>query len=166
MAFGDSITDGTGTTSTATTAGPTCWRAGCTRPTATIAVVNQGIGGNRWSGPATIADKPIGGGPAALARLERDIISLPGVSAVIWLEGINDFGAADTSAETVIDGYTKGVATLRQKMPGVRIFAATLTPALNSTPTHGRAEVEAKRKALNEFLRTSKIFDGVIDSRR
>src|SRR5882672_8486812 len=48
-------------------------------------------------------------------------------------------------------------------MPGVKIFAATLTPALNSTPTHGRVEVDSKRKALNEFLRTSKIFDGVID---
>jgi len=46
----------------------------------------------------------------------------------------------------------------------VKIFAATLTPALNSTiVSHGRPEVDAKRKALNDFLRTSKIFDGVID---
>jgi lysophospholipase L1-like esterase len=49
-------------------------------------------------------------------------------------------------------------------MPGVKIFAATLTSALNSTiASHGRPEVDTKRKALNEFLRTSKIFDGVID---
>src|SRR5882672_10907935 len=63
-----------------------------------------------------------------------------------------------------MEGYAIGVAVLRQKMPGVKIFAATLTPALNSTiVSHGRPEVDAKRKALNEFLRTSKIFDGVID---
>ena len=83
---------------------------------------------------------------------------------MIWLEGINDFGAADATAEAVIAGYTKGVAELRQKIPGVRIFAATLTPVLNTTITsYARPEVDAKRKTLNEFLRTSKLFDGVID---
>jgi lysophospholipase L1-like esterase len=83
---------------------------------------------------------------------------------VIWLEGINDFGAADATAEAVIEGYTKGVSALRQKIPGVRIYAATLTSALHSTiASHGRPEVDAKRKKLNEFLRSSKIFDGVID---
>src|SRR6185369_5215913 len=103
--------------------------------------------------------KPMAGGPSALSRLERDIVSLPGVSSVIWMEGINDFGAADATAEAVMEGYTKGVGLLRQKMPGVRIYVATLTPALNSTiPTHGRAVVDAKRKALNEFFRTSKVF--------
>ena len=82
---------------------------------------------------------------------------------MIWLEGINDFGA-DATADAVMAGYTKGVDYLRQKMPGVRIYVATLTPALNSAiATHGRPEVDAKRKALNEFFRTSKIFDGVID---
>ena len=85
------------------------------------------------------------------------------MAAVIWLEGINDFGAADTPAETVIAGYKQGVAHIRQKIPGVKIFAATLTSALHSTPTHGRPEVEAKRKALNEFLRTAKDFDGFVD---
>ena len=104
------------------------------------------------------------GGPSALSRLDRDVMSLPGVTTVIWLEGINDFGSANATAEAVIEGYTKGVGHLRQKMPGVKIFVATLTSALNSTiATHGRPEVDAKRKALNEFFRTSKIFDGVID---
>ena len=164
VAFGDSITDGTGTTIN----GDDRWPDVLSRRLHAahgddFVVVNQGIGGNRVVGPEDYATKPIGGGPGALARLDRDIASLPGVSAVIWLEGINDFGAADASAEAVMEGYNKGVAYLRQKMPGVKIFAATLTPALNSTPTHGRADVDAKRKALNEFLRTAKIFDGVID---
>ncbi|MBI2735311.1 MAG: lysophospholipase [Rhodospirillales bacterium] len=164
VAFGDSITDGTGTTIN----GDDRWPDVLSRRLHAaygddFVVVNQGIGGNRVVGPDDYATKPIGGGPGALTRLERDIVSLPGVSAVIWLEGINDFGA-DTSTEAVMEGYDKGVAMLRQKMPGVRIYVATLTPALNSTiATHGRPEVEAKRKALNDFFRTSKLFDGVID---
>ncbi|MFO1162780.1 MAG: GDSL-type esterase/lipase family protein [Reyranellaceae bacterium] len=166
VAFGDSITDGTGTTIN----GDDRWPDVLSRRLHAaygddFVVVNQGIGGNQVIGPAEYTPvKPMPGGPSALSRLDRDITSLPGVSAVIWLEGINDFGAANATAESVMEGYTKGIAQLRQKLPGVRIFAATLTPALNSTiASHGRAEVDAKRKALNEFLRTSKLFDGVFD---
>lgn len=166
VAFGDSITDGTGTTIN----GDDRWPDILSRRLHAaygddFVVVNQGIGGNQVVGPAEYTPaKPVPGGPSALSRLDRDIVSLPGVSTVIWLEGINDFGAANASAESVMEGYTKGIGYLRQKLPGVRIFAATLTPALNSTiASHGRAEVDAKRKALNEFLRTSKLFDGVFD---
>jgi lysophospholipase L1-like esterase len=166
VAFGDSITDGTGTTINGDDRWPDVLshRLHAAYGDA-FAVVNQGIGGNQVAGPAPAdyAAKPIPGGPAAITRLDRDIVSLPGVATVIWMEGINDFGAADATAETVIAVYKQGVAHIRQKIPGVKIFAATLTSALHSTPTHGRPEVEAKRKALNEFLRTSKDFDGVID---
>jgi len=166
VAFGDSITDGTGTTIN----GDDRWPDVLSRRLHAaygddFVVVNQGIGGNQVVGPAEYTPaKPFPGGPSALSRLDRDITSLPGVTAVIWLEGINDFGAANATADAVQEGYAKGVGYLRQKMPGVKIFAATLTSALNSTiASHGRPEVDAKRKALNEFLRTSKIFDGVID---
>ena len=166
VAFGDSITDGTGTTIN----GDDRWPDVLSRRIHAkfgnaFAIVNQGIGGNQVAGPAEYTPaKPMAGGPAAVSRLERDIISLPGVASVIWMEGINDFGAANASVETVADGYAKGVALLRQKIPGVKIYAATLTSALNSSiATHGRPEVDAKRKALNQFLRTAKIFDGVLD---
>ena len=97
-------------------------------------------------------------------RIERDIVSLPGVKTVIWLEGINDFGAADATVASVIEGYTKGVAELRKSIPGVRILVGTLTTALNSTiASHGRSEVDAKRKELNAFFKSSKLFDGVVD---
>ena len=82
---------------------------------------------------------------------------------MIWLEGINDFGAADATAEAVFAGYEKGVATLRQKIPGVKIFIATLTSALDSTPTHGRPVVDENRKKLNQMFRSTKIFDGLAD---
>ena len=165
VAFGDSITDGTGTTIN----GDDRWPDVLSRRLHAaygddFVVVNEGIGGNQVIGPPEYTPtKPFAGGPSALSRLDRDVISLPGVSAVIWLEAINDFGTANATPEAVMEGYSKGVVYLRQKMPGVRIYAATLTTALNSTPTHGRPEVEAKRKALNELLRNSKIFDGVVD---
>jgi hypothetical protein len=53
-------------------------------------VVNEGIGGNKIIGS--------GGKPAALERLDRDVLGLPGLQTVIWLEGINDLGAG-ASAE-------------------------------------------------------------------
>ena len=166
VAFGDSITDGTATTLN----GDDRWPDVLSRRLHAkfgnaYAVVNQGIGGNQVAGPAQYTPtNAIPGGPSAVSRLERDIIALPAVSTVIWMEGINDFGAADATVEAVTEAYTKGVALLRQKIPGVKIYAATLTSALHSTiPTHGRPEVDTKRKALNQFLRTSKIFDGVID---
>jgi len=166
VTFGDSITDGTATTINGDDRWPDVLaRRLHARFGNEYVVVNQGIGGNQVAGPREYSPaKPFAGGPAAVSRLERDIISLPGVATVIWMEGINDFGAADATVETVVEGYTKGVALLRQRIPTVKIFAATLTSALNSTiASHGRPEVDLKRKALNAFLRFSKIFDGVID---
>jgi lysophospholipase L1-like esterase len=166
VAFGDSITDGTGSTLN----GDDRWPDVLSRRLHeaygdAFAVVNQGIDGNQVVGPAPAdyAARPIPGGPAAITRLDRDIISLPGAATVIWMEGINDFAAGNASVDTVIAGYRQGVAHLRHKIPGLKIIAGTLTPALNSTPTHGRPGIDAKRKALNEFLRTSKTFDSVID---
>ena len=112
---------------------------------------------------AYTATDAIPGGPSAISRLDRDIVGLPGVGAVVWLEGINDFGSAEATVEALMQGYRDGVAHLRKNIPGVKIYVATLTTALGSTPTHGRAEVDAKRKALNAWFKSEKIFDGVAD---
>ena len=152
VAFGDSITDGTGSTINGDDRWPDMLshRLHAAYGNA-FAVVNQGIGGNQIAAPT------------ALARIDRNIVSLPGVTTVIWMEGINDFGVANAPVDTIILAYMQGVAHIRQKIAGVKIFAGTLPSALNSTPAHGRPEVDAKRQVLNQFLRTSKIFDGVID---
>jgi lysophospholipase L1-like esterase len=53
---------------------------------------------------------------------------------------------------------------VRAKSPGIRIIGATLTSALNSTnPAFSFPEQDTKRKALNEFIRTGGLFDGVVD---
>src|SRR5205823_10488178 len=47
---------------------------------------------------------------------------------------------------------------------GVRIIGATLTPALGSTnAAHGSPQEDEQRKALNQFIRTGGLFDGVAD---
>jgi lysophospholipase L1-like esterase len=164
VAFGDSITDGTASTLNGDDRWPDVFARRLHAATGNrYSVVNEGIGGNEVVGPPDYAAKPTPGGPSALERMQRDVISLPGVSTVIWLEGINDFGARLASAQAVSDGVREGVKRLREGIPGVRIYMATLTGALNSTPTHGTPEVEAKRQAYNAFIRTAGIFDGVID---
>jgi lysophospholipase L1-like esterase len=163
VCFGDSITDGTASTMNGDDRWPDVLaqrlRAKYARR---MAVVNEGIGGNRVVGPADYNQQPIPGGPGALDRLERDVLSLSGVTTVIWMEGINDYGAAGTSVEAVIAGYRDGIQRMRAK--GIKVIGATLTSGLNSTiQTHGTQEVNAKRKETNEFIRRSGAFDAVVD---
>jgi lysophospholipase L1-like esterase len=131
-----------------------------------IAVVNAGIGGNQVAGPPRYsAEKPYPGGPSAGTRLERDVLLLSGVTAVIWLEGINDFSKNGNAAvDTVTAAMREGVAKMRARMPGVRVIGATLTSALNAkSPAHGSKEQDDKRQALNAFIKSSGLFDAVAD---
>jgi lysophospholipase L1-like esterase len=165
VAFGDSITDGTASTLNGDDRWPDVFAR---RMHAALgnrySVVNEGIGGNMVIGPLDYAAKPFSGGPAALERLQRDIISLPNVSTVIWLEGINDFGNAGAEPNAVADGVRDAVKKLRAAIPGVKIFMATLTSSLHSTAgNYGSAAVADKRAAYNAFIKSSGIFDGVID---
>ena len=93
------------------------------------------------------------------------MLSLSGLTTLIWLEGINDFSRnGNATAEAVEAGMQEIVARIRARAPGVRIIGATLTSALGSSnAAHGFAEQDDKRKALNEFIRTSGLFDGVAD---
>lgn len=176
VAFGDSITDGTASTLN----GDDRWPDVLSRrlhaggrnvsvigvSVVGVSVVNAGIGGNQVVGPAEYSlQKPFPGGPSALQRLERDVLSLSGVSAVIWLEGINDLSMnGNRSAAAVQAGMQEGVRRMRARIPGIRIIGATLTPALGSTnAAHGSPQQDEQRKALNQFIRAGGIFDGVAD---
>jgi lysophospholipase L1-like esterase len=167
VAFGDSITDGTNSTLN----GDDRWPDVLSRRLHTlhgngVSVVNAGIGGNQVAGPAEWSpQKPYRGGPPAGARLERDVLSLSGVTTVIWLEGINDFSRnGNATAEAVQAEMKQIVGRIRGRIPGVRVIGATVTSALGSTSeAHGFPEQDQKRKALNAFIRTSGVFDAVID---
>ncbi len=167
VGFGDSITDGTASTMN----GDDRWPDVLARRLHAafgnrVAVVNAGIGGNQVVGPAEYSPaKPFPGGPSALSRLERDVISLSGVTTVVWLEGTNDFSRnGNASAGAVIEGVRGGVARLRAALPGVRVVGATLVSALRSTSAaHGFAEQEQKRQVYNGFVRGGGVFDAVVD---
>jgi lysophospholipase L1-like esterase len=131
-----------------------------------ISVVNAGIGGNQIAGPPDYSpQKPFPGGPSAKARIERDVLDLSGVGAIIWLEGINDFSKnGNASLETVQAAMKETVARIRARRPEIRVIGATVVTALgSSSAAHGFPEQDAKRKALNDFIRTSGLFDGVVD---
>ena len=162
VCFGDSITDGTNSTLN----GDDRWPDVLSRRLhqahgGRVSVVNAGIGGNRVASPDSYSTAaPIAGGPSALERFDRDVAGLTGVNAVIWLEGINDLGSGGR-ADAVIAGMREIVR--RSRVRGLRIFGATIVSALGSTPTHGTPEVDAERRIINAFVRTTGSFDGVVD---
>jgi lysophospholipase L1-like esterase len=167
VALGDSITDGTASTMN----GDDRWPDVLARRLQAIygnrvAVVNAGIGGNQIAGPPEYGpQKPSPGGPSAQSRIERDVIDLSGVSAMIWLEGINDFSRnGNASVEAVIDGMKDVVGRIRAKRPDMRVLGATVLTALGSSnAAHGFIEQDQKRQQLNEFILKGRLFDGVID---
>src|SRR5205814_7704338 len=105
-------------------------------------------------------------GDSALARFDRDVLAQPGVRYVIVLLGINDIGlptslAPASEAVTVNDmvaGYRQLIA--RAHDAGLKIFGGTLTPFENAG--YYNAENEAKRLAVNHWIRSSGEWDAVI----
>jgi lysophospholipase L1-like esterase len=157
VAFGDSITDGARSTPDADARWPDelARRLAGQRGGARVAVLNAGISGNQVLGD--------GAGISALARFDKDVLLQPGVTHVIVMEGINDIGLARSNptptAADLIAGHRQLIA--RAHAHGLKIYGATLTPfegAAYYTP-----EGEAKRRALNDWIRTSREYDGVID---
>jgi lysophospholipase L1-like esterase len=110
-----------------------------------------------------ISEGTYGSGINALARFDIDALSHPGVTHVIVMEGINDIGNARQNpmptAEDLIAAHKQLIARAHGR--GVKIVGATLTPFWGA---NYYTEVgEAKRQALNEWIRTSKAYDGVVD---
>jgi lysophospholipase L1-like esterase len=173
LTLGDSITDGVG----AKQGGYSDWpdmlanRLAAGKGAPSLAVVNEGIGGNR-----ILHD---GAGVSALARFDREVLAQPGVASVIMLEGINDIGwphmkprlpSGETlkeppfvhelvSAEDLIVGMKQIIDRAHQH--GIRVFGATLTPYEGAD--YYSPDGETTRQAVNQWMRTSGAFDGVFD---
>jgi lysophospholipase L1-like esterase len=167
VCFGDSITDGTASTMNGDDRWPDILARRLHAALGNrVAVINAGIGGNQIVGPKEYGpEMPYRGGPAAVQRLERDVLSLSGVSTVVWLEGINDFSRSGNAAvEQVEAGMRDVVGRLRARIPGVRVIGATVVSAVGaSDANHGFAGQDEKRRALNAFIRASGLFDAVLD---
>lgn len=164
--LGDSISDGVGATAGADRRWPDLLAR---RLGGRWGVANEGISGNR-----VLRD---GAGVNALARLDRDVLALPGVDTLIVLEGVNDLGlsfghltgplaavihqtAQDrVSADDLIQAYRQIIA--RAHARNIRVIGATILPYKGSF--YWSEEGEAARQAINRFIRTSGEFDGVAD---
>ena len=165
VAFGDSITDGFHSTVDANARWPNDLARRLDSRFDTLAVADEGISGDR----VLTSDECCG--ENALARFDRDVVDRAGVKEVILLMGINDFGFSETppnpvtnplpevSAAQVEAGYEQIIA--QAHAAGLKIFGATLTPYQGSG--YYSAIGEAKREAVNQWIRTSGAFDGVID---
>jgi len=160
VAFGDSITDGAASTVDTNNRWPDVLaRRLLSAPTPVkMGIVNAGIGGNR-----VLSEGTYGSGINALARFEVDVLSHPGATHVIVMEGINDIGNArqnpTPTAEDLIAAHKQLI--VRAHANGLKIFGATLTPFWGAA--YYTDIGEAKRQALNEWIRNGKAYDGVID---
>ena len=183
VAFGDSITDGAASQVGANDRWPNylARRLDAAFGARAPGVVDEGIGGNR-----VLNDSPCFG-VNALARLNRDVLSVTGAKDVILLEGINDIGFSqvspgpnntsvgpggsaalpfgcfspntNVSAAQIEQGYQEIISAAHAH--GLTIFGGTLTPFKGSFYWSPAAEV--KREAVNNWIRISHAFDGVID---
>jgi lysophospholipase L1-like esterase len=160
VALGDSITDGYATTRDANQAWPALLakRLASKKGTQQVAVVNQGISGNQ-----VLRD---GAGLSALGRLDRDLLSRPGVKWVILLEGINDInirgraeGPTALTADELIWGYQQIIA--RCHAQGIQVIGATIMPE-EGVPTASERGEQIRQK-VNQWIREKGHFDAVVD---
>ncbi len=161
VALGDSITDGAHSAHNANLRWPDVLAARLSQDPglAHIGVLNEGIGGNRVLNETT--------GPSAISRVDRDVLAQSGARYVIVLESINDIGRLahvqvpwDAITAPQLEWGLKQIAD-RAHEHGLKIIGATLTP-YGGANYHSDAG-EQVREAVNDWIRTSGVFDGVID---
>jgi lysophospholipase L1-like esterase len=159
VALGDSITEGVGSSANAFRGWPDRLAERLREKPATRSwsVVNAGIGSNRL-----LHNNP---GKSALARFDRDVLSVPNVAMVLMLEGINDIGYSHTipaeaiTAEEITAAYLQIIA--RAHAHGITVVAGTIPPFEDSHyyDAHG----EELRQTVNRWIRTSGAFDAVVE---
>jgi len=163
VALGDSLTGGFGSTPDTDRRWTDRLAERLAAKKAAVSVVNAGIGGNRLLHDFI--------GPNALSRFDRDVLSQSGVTHVIVMIGINDFGLPGgrklPQEEVTPEQMAVGLRQLigRAHARGVKVLAGTLPPfgPIPERPGYYSETSAAKREALNQWLRSSKEFDGVID---
>jgi lysophospholipase L1-like esterase len=163
VTLGDSITDGTASTRNANRRWPNVLaeRLKQERGMENVAVLDEGIGGNRVLNEQS--------GPSALSRFDRDVLGQNGVKYLTILEGINDIGRLantrmmapedDITAQNLEHALTQLASRAHEH--GIKVFAATLTPYGGAG--YYSEKGEQVRQEYNNWIRTSGVFDGVID---
>jgi lysophospholipase L1-like esterase len=161
VVLGASISDGYHSTMDANARWPDdlARRLQANHATANVGVLDEGISGNRLLHDMT--------GPSALARLDRDVLTQSGVKYVIISLGTNDIGRTffpshpgESVTTEQMDWGLQQIA-LRAHSRGIKVYAALLSPFGGAG--YYSADGETMRQAYNNFMKTSPIFDGVID---
>jgi lysophospholipase L1-like esterase len=161
VAFGDSITDGVRATVDANTRWPDDLAVRFQHEhMVSVGVANLGISGNR-----VLSD---GVGTNALARFDRDVLSVPGISHVIILEGVNDLGFASKNntamptADMIITGYRQMIARAHDK--GIKVIIATIMPYKGAAyGSYWSTQGEDLRHQINGWIMHNNEADGSID---
>jgi len=163
VALGDSLTDA----NISTHDGHHSWPSQLARRLAArpggrpMAVMNQGLGGNRILHDIR--------GDSGLRRFDRDVLAQPGVTHVIIMLGTNDLRnrwrkpEEEVTAPQMVAGLQQ--FAVRGRARGITVIAATLTPFENETflPGAWTPEREAIRQAVNDWLRKTDVFDAIVD---
>lgn len=155
VALGDSITDGYLLLPDQQETWPAvlATRLRDAAPAQRHAVVNAGISGNELTGSLWPEY-----GASAVSRVNADGLDLAGVTSLIVFEGTNDLSHGVTALQVVVALDRIAVQARRH---GVRVFGATITPRTDLS--WNRTTMESAREAVNQWIRTSGAFDGVLD---
>lgn len=155
--LGDSITNGQGSTVNVNNR----WtddlqkRLTALHPAASLSVLNEAIDGDR-----IVLDSPRFG-PSALTRFDTDVLSVSGIQDVMVLMGINDIQEPPHEYDARMIEFGLEQIAQRAHMRALRVIVCTITPYEGWLTYDPRGE--QTRLALNAFIRSSHLFDGVAD---
>jgi lysophospholipase L1-like esterase len=166
VAYGDSITDGVGSSAGENRRWPDVLADRLQAAGKEWAVANAAISGNRVLSP--------GMGESALARFDEDVLSLPNVRYMIVFEGVNDIGnrfgvraggpqlpgldQPQITVEQMIAGYKQIIA--RAHETGIKVFGSPIGPYKGAS--YWSEEGEAARQKINDWIVNGGAFDGVV----
>jgi lysophospholipase L1-like esterase len=167
VAFGDSITDGVGSTAGANHRWPDILADRLQKAHQEWAVANAAISGNRVLSP--------GMGDSALARFDEDVLSLPNVKYIIVFEGVNDIGnrfakpgptppgfpsldQPEISVEQMIAGYKQLIARAHDR--GIKVIGSPIGPYKGAA--YWTEAGEAARQRINDWIVNGGAFDGIV----
>jgi lysophospholipase L1-like esterase len=167
VAYGDSITDGVGSTAGANRRWPDVLANRLHAAGKQWAVANAAISGNRILQP--------GMGESALSRFDEDVLSLPDVKYLIIFEGVNDLGnqfGRRGPNQPVLPGLTQDTITADQMIAGykqlverahvknIKVIGSPIGPYKGAA--YWSEEGEAARQKINNWILTSGTFDGIV----
>ena len=149
ICFGDSITDGHGSTNDIQGRWTDYFaeKLNSNKETSEVAVVNEGIRGNQLT-------------VHGLERYNKDVLSIKGATYIIVLFGVNDINSLNRTADEITIAYKKLIKKAHRN--NMFIFGGTILPYGKNTPW--TKERENVRKEVNNWIKNTKFEEGGFDA--